>query len=371
MEQNNFKIYFFILLAIVISVLLSVIINSSMTNSNMKVSSSMMMNMMGKSSFVDLPLKTASNRIDKLSFVEKEGVKEFQLSADPIRWEYAKDLSILAWGYNGQVPGPEIRVTEGDKVRIIFKNNLPKATTIHWHGIDVPNNQDGVPGVTQEPIKPGETFTYEFTAKPTGTRFYHTHGTSHSDEAQQLDMGLSGAFIIEPKVKEKYDKEYTLVLDEWEIMPDGTNAALISDKMGNMMAHSMNYNLFTINGKAFPYTVPLNVKQGDKVLIRLINAGSSTTHPMHLHGQSFKIVAVDGNPVPKEAQLIRDTLPISPGERYDIEIIANNPGEWVLHCHELHHADGGMITLFSYEGYSVKKEIPQNTKVGLGHGMHR
>ena len=366
--ENNFKKYFFIIL---ISVILSVAITLFLVNKNdnLKVSSEMIKEIMGKSSVLDLPLKNSLDRVNRLSFIEKDNVKEFQLSAEPKRWVYGKDESILAWGYNGQVPGPEIRVTEGDKVRIIFKNNLPKSTTIHWHGIDVPNNQDGVPGVTQEPIKPGETFTYEFVAKPSGTRFYHTHGTSHSDEAQQLDMGLSGAFIIEPKIKEIYDKEYTLLLDEWEVLPDGSNAALMSGEH-NMITHSMNYNLFTINGKAFPYTETINVKQGDKVLIRLINVGSSTIHPMHLHGQSFKIVSTDGNPVPKEAQLTKDTLLIAPGERYDIEVIANNPGNWILHCHELHHADKGMITLFSYEGYSnnMKKE-PSEKNIKLKHGM--
>lgn len=297
------------------------------------------------------PIKTSRDRVLEAPYALKDGVKEFHLTAEPIRWEYAQGKYVDAWGYNGQVPGPEIRVTEGDSIRVVLTNNLPKPTTIHWHGINVPYQMDGVPSVSQEPIPPGERFIYDFNATPAGTRFYHTHGSSHSDEAQQLDMGLSGAFIIEPKEENKksttYDREYTLVLDEWEITKEGENAAAT---MNHLMSHSMNYNVFTINGKAYPDTEPLLVKEGEKMLIRLINAGSSVTHPMHLHGHSFKIVAIDGNAVPEAAQLIRDTLPIAPGERYDIEVIANNPGIWVFHCHELHHADGGMIVPLAYEG---------------------
>ena len=299
--------------------------------------------------YSSLPIKSVGD--ERLSFIEENGVKEFQLTAYPIRWEYTKGKWVVAWAYNGQIPGPEIRVNEGAKVRIVFTNNLPVATTVHWHGLPVPNDQDGVPGVTQDPIKPGEIYTYEFTAPAAGTFFYHTHGTSHRDGAQQLDMGLSGAFIIEGE--EKYVREYTLLLDEWEVLPDGTNAALRPHA-----EHIMNYNVFTINGKAFPDTLPLKVKEGETVLLRFINAGTSATHPMHLHGQPFTIVAVDGHPVPPAAQLIRDTLPITPGERYDVIVTAKNPGVWMLHCHELHHADGGMIVPFVYEGFTPKKRMP-------------
>ncbi|MBI4173206.1 MAG: multicopper oxidase domain-containing protein, partial [Candidatus Aenigmarchaeota archaeon] len=250
----------------------------------MPMTQSMLRGMMGQSDLNSVPLKTAMGKTEQLGFEVKDGVKEFKLSAEPIRWEYADGQWLTAWGYNGQVPGPAIRVKEGDKVRIVFTNKLPKATTIHWHGIDVPSNMDGVPGVSQLPIMPNETFTYEFVAKPAGTRFYHTHGSSHEDEAQQLDMGLSGAFIIEPAAAQTYDKEYTFVLDEWEVMPNNVNAAMLSNIGGDMLAHSMNYNLFTINGKAFPDTEPIAVQSGDRILVRLINAGSSATHPMHLHG---------------------------------------------------------------------------------------
>jgi len=339
----------------------------------------MMSEMMGVDREERIPLKTASERKEHLEPVIKNSVKEFSLTAEPIRWEYASGKTILAWGYNGQIPGPEIRVIEGDRVRIVFTNKLPKATTIHWHGIDVPNDQDGVPGVTQKAIKPGEVYTYEFIAKPAGTRMYHTHGgVAMGDEAQQLDMGLSGAFIIEPIGYKKPDKEYTLIFDEWQTVPmgearmqhssflwrpldyirgkqafahmgDNDHASMMNMSVMMGGGHMMDYNLFTINGRSFPDTEPIKVKSGERVRLRLINGGTSTVHPMHLHGHQFKIVAVDGNEVPPIAQLTRNTNTLHPGETYDIEFIANNPGTWLFHCHELHHADGGMIVPIVYQ----------------------
>lgn len=283
------------------------------------------------------------------------GVTEFELSARPARWEYRDRQSIAVWGYEGQIPGPAIHVGEGDKVRVTFTNDLPEATTVHWHGVDVPFEQDGVPGITQEPIKPGDSQVYEFEARPAGTRFYHTHGSSMRDEARQLDMGLSGALIIEPKSPRATDRDYTLVLDEWLVEDGGLNAAMMSG--AGHAAHNAGFNLFTINGRAAPAFEPLAVKKGETMRLRLINAGSSTTHPMHLHGHQFAITAIDGNPVPSAARQLRNVVTVSPGETYDLELIADNPGVWMLHCHELHHADAGMMTLLQYDGFEpVDKE---------------
>src|SRR3989338_3654808 len=354
----------------------------------------MMTEMMGVSSAERLPLKTASERKERLEFSVKDGVKEFRLSAEPIRFEYAEGKTLLAWGYNGQIPGPEIRVNEGDKVRIIFTNNLPKATTIYWHGIDVPFEQDGVPGVTQKAINPGEIYTYEFIASPAGTRFYHTHGgVAMGDEAEQLDMGLSGEFIIDSLdyARSKPDKEYTLILDEWQTMPiaaesrplsnllkeasahteDGEHESMMNMSMTMGGGHAMDYNLFTINGKSFPASDPIEVKKGDRVRLRLINAGTSTIHPMHLHSHQFKIVAVDGNPVPSGTELIRNTITLHPGETYDIEFVAENPGIWLFHCHELHHADDGMIVSIVYEGFSLSTITEPENKESLPESEHR
>lgn len=307
-----------------------------------------------------LPLKTPSDRIERLNYEEKSGAKEFHLSINEIRWEYAKGKFVHAWAYNSQIPGPEIRVTEGDKVKVIVSNNLPVATSIHWHGVHVENKADGVPGLTQHPIKSGETFVYQFTAKNTGTHFYHTHGSSHTDAVVQLDMGLYGALIIEPKNPKdlrhssNYDKEYILMLDEWASTPEGFNQALKRIAQGEHQ-HSAreghNYNIFTINGRTFPDIEPLMIKEGEKILVRLINAGTQEIHPMHIHGHAFKVVAIDGYVVPEVAQQTRDTLTVNPGERYDIEIVGDNPGVWLFHCHHVHHASAGMIIPFFYEGY--------------------
>ena len=361
---------------VTVGVLVLALANSqnSMDMSDMDMQNAMR-SMMGTKNSRDLPLKTASDQ-KPLEPTVKDGVKEFTLTAEPIRWEYSKGKTITAWAYNGQVPGPQIRVTEGDKVRITFTNKLPKATTVHWHGLDVPNSMDGVPGVTQDAIQPGKSFTYEFTATPAGTHFYHTHGSKMGDEAQQSDMGLSGALIVEPKDYQKPDKEFTMVLDDWQKGSGDFNMAMQDMDMGSgsMMDMSMSYNLFTINGLAFPDTKPLDVKQGDKVHIRLINASASTTHPMHLHGQQFKIVATDGNPVPEAAQLTKNTITIAPGETYDVEFTADNPGVWAFHCHELHHAEGGMMTLLKYEGVSApvrnsNDSNPTNSGSTMGHDM--
>lgn len=341
--MRDFKIFIGIIIALAVIVGIISVSQNQTANKNRRISHP-------PTTIGKLPLKMPITRT-ALAPITKDGVKEFQLTLDEIRWEYAKGKFVHAWAYNDQVPGPEIRVTEGDKVRVIVKNNLPVGTSIHWHGVHVENRADGIPGLTQYPIKSGEAFTYEFTAKNAGTHFYHTHGSSHMDIALQFDMGLSGPLIIEPKNPAKYDREYVYVLDEWEINPDGSNGALTHVGKQGGHIHQHNYNIFTINGRVFPDTEPLMAKEGDRVLIRLINAGTQEIHPMHTHGHSFKVIAIDGNPVPKTAQQIRDNLPVFPGERYDIELIADNPGVWLFHCHHVHHASAGMALPFFYEGY--------------------
>ncbi|MEK7643640.1 MAG: multicopper oxidase domain-containing protein [Patescibacteria group bacterium] len=307
------------------------------------------------SDIAKLPLKTRTGEISDAPFIiSPDGVKEFRLTAQEFRWEYQPGKFIHAWGYNGMVPGPTIRATEGEKVRVIVKNELNVDTSVHWHGVDVPWQQDGVPYLTQAPIKPGQEFTYEFNALPSGTRFYHSHGADHTTAAQQMDMGLSGAFIIAPKDKEDFpafDKEYTLVLDEWNVLAGGINSAIGHVHGAGTMGAVPDYNLFTINGHAFPATEPVMVKKGEKILIRFINAGTAAYHPMHMHGHNFTVVAKDGNLIPKVARETRNTITIQPGETVDILVDANNPGPWMLHCHHVHHATAGMTTLFQYEGY--------------------
>ena len=260
-----------------------------------------------------------------LAFREENGVKVFELTTKAVQWPILDDVSVTAWTYNGTVPGPMIRVTEGDQVRVIVKNELDDPTTIHWHGVEVPNAMDGVPDVTQAPIQPGETFTYEFIAKPAGTFMYH----SHYEGDVQVSAGLYAPFIIDPKEPASQpDIDKTLMVSEWLVRGGQTFAAM---PMGGMEP-----NYFTLNGKAFPATETINVKKGERVRLRLIGIGQFI-HPMHLHGMPFKIVATDGHPVPEAAQLTKDTVSVAPGERYDIEFVATEPGKWMLHCHILHH----------------------------------
>ncbi len=270
-------------------------------------------------------------------------VEEFTLVAQEAEWELLPGVTTMASTFNGTVPGPTIRVTEGDTLRVTVKNELPGETSVHWHGLHVPNEMDGVAGVTQAPIMPGETFTYEFIASHAGTFMYHSHSRF---SREQIDRGLYGALIIEPQKAETpdFDKEYVLALQGW----------MISGDMGQMDAMSMDYNYFTINGKSFPATEPLEVKEGDVVRLRFINP-SQTIHPMHLHGQDFLVVAKDGEPL-EEPQLA-NTVDIEQGGTYDLVFVANNPGVWALHCHDLHHASndgvepGGLMVLVRYEGY--------------------
>lgn len=261
-----------------------------------------------------------------LEYTLDDGVKVFQITARPVLWNILEDVTVTAWTYNGTVPGPMIRVTEGDRVRVVFTNELPEATTVHFHGNTLTNAMDGVPNVTQNPVEPGETFVYEFTASPRGTFWYH----SHLNTDTQIGLGLYAPLIIDPAQPETTlpDVDVTLMLSEWRVVDGLTYPSM------PMAGAEPNY--FTINGRAFPATEPINVQVGQRVRIRFINAGQFV-HPMHTHGTSFQIVATDGYPVPATAQLTKDTVAVAPGERYDIEFIATEPGMWAVHCHVLHH----------------------------------
>jgi len=267
-----------------------------------------------------------------LDFRLEGNIKVFELVSKPVKWQIIQDVFVTAWTYNGTVPGPMIRVTEGDIVRIFLKNELPEPTTIHWHGIAVPNAMDGIPDITQKPILPGETFTYEFVAQPAGTYMYH----SHYEGDVQVSAGLYAPFIIDPKepTSPAPDVDVNLMISEWLVRDGKTFAA--------MPMAGMEPNYFTINGKAFPDTETINVKKGQLVRLRLAGIGQFV-HPIHLHGVPFRIVATDGHSVPKAAQLTKDTVLVSPGERYDIEFVATESGQWILHCHILHHTTNNNV----------------------------
>jgi FtsP/CotA-like multicopper oxidase with cupredoxin domain len=254
-----------------------------------------------------------------------DGVKVFRLTCDEVQWEVDAGKIVAARGYNGAVPGPVLRATEGDRIRVIVTNNLTESTTIHWHGLYVPNNMDGVPFINQDPIKSGDSFTYEFTLRNSGTHMYH----SHHNSLDQVNRGLLGAFIVDPKDPGSYpayDREYIMVLNDLSLG-------------------------FTINGKSFPATDAVFAKQGERVLIRYLNEGVMN-HPMHLHGMPQTIIAKDGWPV--NPPQMCDTVDVAPGNRYDVLVDATEPGAWAFHCHVLSHAEGpqgmfGLVTAMIVE----------------------
>jgi zinc transporter ZupT len=257
-----------------------------------------------------------------------------RLIAEVKPWTPAPGVTVQAWTYNGTVPGPTIHVRQGDHLRIVFTNDLPEPTTIHWHGLSVPADMDGVPGMSQPPVQPGHTFIYQFTAANAGTYMYHTH----YDDLNQLDRGLYGAFVVDPaKPVEHFDRDYLMLLSSWRIYSDAEN-------------------YFSINGKSYPLTKPYMVRSGDRVRIREINISGTENHAMHIHGHHFQVIAIDGVDVAPAQRQSMDTVGLMPGEIRDIALTANaQPGTWMIHCHVLDHmmngdvGPGGLITTLQYE----------------------
>jgi FtsP/CotA-like multicopper oxidase with cupredoxin domain len=253
-------------------------------------------------------------------------VKVFNLTVDAFDHQIdAVTPAVQALGFNGTWPGPILRVVEGDQIRATFKNNLSETTGIHFHGQALPNPMDGVPMITQDPIIPGASFTYAFTARPSGSHMYH----SHHNATDQVGRGLLGAFIVDPaKLSELYPQKYGTTQDiVW----------ISNDELGG----------FTINGRGFPATAPIVAQKGERIVIRFMNEGLMT-HPWHLHGMRMQVVARDGQPL-GSAAFSADTLGVNPGERWDVIVDCDNPGTWAFHCHILTHAEGnhgmyGMVT---------------------------
>jgi FtsP/CotA-like multicopper oxidase with cupredoxin domain len=258
----------------------------------------------------------------------ENGVKVFDLDASVIKWNILPYEQVMAYAFNHQVPGPRIHVTEGDRVRINVTNHLPEPTTVHWHGLIVPNGMDGPANITQKPIEPGQTFTYEFTTQQAGTYFYHTH----KEPDRQQALGLYGALIIDPKdptVTPAHDLEYTIQLQEWLEREGYTYPAMLME--GALP------NFFTINGKAYPSTDTIEMKVGQRLLVRFIGSNNNFVHPMHIHGGPFEVVARDGEIIQPSARFLADTVNVGPGQRYDVIWTARAPGKWLIHCHIPHH----------------------------------
>lgn len=256
-----------------------------------------------------------------------DGVKVFHLIAEEVRnHEFADGLKAHCWGYNGQVHGPTIEVVEGDRVRIYVTNKLPAATTVHWHGIILPCGMDGVGGLTQRPIPPGETFKYEFTLWQQGTYMYH----AHHDEMTQMALGLLGVIVIHPREPKgpPVDRDFVYMLSEWKIAP-GT--------MRPDPNEMTDFNVLTLNGKVYPGTAPMVIKTGDRVRIRIGNLSAMDHHPIHFHGHHWWVTETDGGVIPESARWPETTVLVPTGSTRTVEWIANNPGDWAFHCHMTHH----------------------------------
>jgi FtsP/CotA-like multicopper oxidase with cupredoxin domain len=266
---------------------------------------------------------------------EEKKVNEYTVTAQTIEWMLNGENMVEAWTYGGTVPGKEIRVTEGETVKVNLKNELPKPVTIHWHGVPVPNSEDGVAGVTQDAVPPGESYTYQFKATVPGTYWYH----SHQNSVEQVDKGLYGVFIVEPKEGVQADRDYTLVLDEWQSKPMEMGERKADDNMsgmnmeqGGMMGHDMSsYDIFIVNGKTYEENKPLEVNKGETVKLRLVNAGY-IVHKIHIP-VDYKVTHVDGQPVNNPSIENGSVLEIAPGERYDIAFTADSGENFTLEDH--------------------------------------
>ncbi|HSV81908.1 MAG TPA: copper oxidase [Ramlibacter sp.] len=260
------------------------------------------------------------------------GVKEFHLVAEPVLRELAPGMTAHLWGYNGQSPGPTIEVVEGDRVRIFVSNRLPEHTAIHWHGQRLPNGMDGVAGITQPHIPPGKTFVYEFEARRPGTFMYHPH----ADEMTQMAMGMMGFWVTHPRAAHpriaRVDRDFCFLLASFDIDPGS-----MTPRVNTML----DFNLWTFNSRVFPGIDSLNVRQGDKVRIRVGNL-TMTNHPIHVHGHEFVLTGTDGGPVPHAARWPEVTIDVGVGQMRQMEFVADAEGDWALHCHKSHHTMNAM-----------------------------
>ena len=277
----------------------------------------------------DGPAPFMAPDLDKLPFKMVNGVKEFQIVAQQVNREFLPGYPMAVWGYNGSMPGPSIEVSQGDRVRIIVTNELPEETSVHWHGFELPVQYDGSMTLTQNPIKPGKTFVYEFDVHEEGTFFYHSH------VAMQEAFGMVGWFIVHPKkvFSPPVDRDFGLIFQNFHIEPNQR----ISDSW------AMEWNWHTINGRSGPYTTPLVVKHGERVRVRIMNFAPMQHHPIHLHGHTFWLTGHEGARIPKSAWIPRNNEIIGVAQASNFEFIANNPGDWMFHCHMVHHMMNHMV----------------------------
>jgi hypothetical protein len=296
-----------------------------------------------------VPVETPD--VPQLPWQMVDGAKEFHLIAEPVKQQLIPGKVANVWGYNGSAPGPTIQVTQGDRVRIIVDNHLPEPTSMHWHGFEIPMDMDGAPGSSQDPIPPGGRFVYEFTLHQAGTFFYHSH------MAMQEMIGMIGAFIMHPK--ENYDppvdKDFAIVLQEFAILPN------------NPVPNSMNmeFNWLTLNGKSGPATTPLIVRLNDRVRLRFINLGMDH-HPIHVHGHTFVVTGTEAGRQPQSTWGPGNTVLVGVAQSRDVEFVANNPGDWMIHCHLPHHM---MNQMSSVVGPMTRGGSGMPAGLGMEEGM--
>jgi FtsP/CotA-like multicopper oxidase with cupredoxin domain len=302
--------------------------------------------------------------VPDLPFEMDGAVKVFRLKAEPLQQKIAPFKTIDAWGYNGSCPGPTIQVTQGDRVRVIVENGLPESTSIHWHGLEVPIEQDGVPFISQKPIAPGSSYTYEFTVHQEGTFFYHAHS------AMQEMIGLIGMFIAHPQrpYAPHADHDYGIVLQEWAVLPGSS--------VPNTAA--MEYNWLTFNGLSAPATTPLIVRLGSRVRLRFVNLGMDH-HPIHLHGHQFVITGTEGGRSPESTWYPMNTVLVGVAQARVVEFEAKYPGTWMIHCHLPHHMMNSMMDLLrdrqiqtanSTDAQAMQQMQSLSESVGVEHIHH-
>lgn len=275
--------------------------------------------------------------------------KEFHLVAEPVVRELAPGMKANLWGYNGQSPGPTIEAVEGDWVRLYVTNKLPEHTTIHWHGQILPAGMDGVGGLNQPQIKPGETYVYEFQLKKSGTFMYHPH----ADEMVQMAMGMMGMFIVHPRDPNQYrvDRDFVFLMNAYDIEPGAATPKV---------AEMLNFNLWTWNSRVFPGIDTLPVRLGDRVRIRFGNL-TMTNHPIHMHGYDFAVTCTDGGWVQPSARWPEVTIDCPVGAMRAFEFDAVHPGDWAFHCHKSHHTMNAMghdvPTMIGVDHRSISKRM--------------
>lgn len=297
------------------------------------------------------PVSVETPDLPHLEYQLVEGFKEFHLHAQPVKRELLPGEWMNHWGYNGSMPGPTIEVTEGDRVRIVVHNELPEPTTLHLHGLELPIAMDGIEFVTQDPIMPGKTGVYEVTLHQNGTFFYHPH------MAMQEAFGMVGLLIVHPR--EAYapvvDQDFALITQEFVIEPAVSTPA----------SARMDFNWFTFNGRSGPYTTPLVVQLGNRVRIRILNFSTDDHHPIHLHGHTFWVTGNEGGRIPESAWVPGNNVLVGVAQVREVEFIANNPGDWVVHCHMFHHMMNHMVPGV---GPGSRKKVMQGEMAA--HGNH-